>query len=166
MSIKWEAVTAIATSGTVIAVLGVEMIKALLEKPKVKLLSAMPLGWFDSYELKQGKRLLNGTQLVIKLKLKNEGSETTSIDGEFISEDGKTFVIENSFELNGHGNTNEEIISLHLPEIGYFEKGKSLRGELRLRPWHNRRFFIFGKQWLTIKLEIPNQEVFGFGDSK
>ena len=161
MTIKWEGVTAIATSATVLAVLGAEMIKMLLDKPKVELLKATPIGWFHTYEwlnTPDGKRetRLSGAGMTVGIKVKNSGSENTTIDGEFTTSDGKVFSGENIFELEGHGKTGEGIIALHItPELGVPETGKNLHGILRLKPWHNRRFFL-GKKWLVIELDVPD----------
>ena len=161
MSIKWEGVTAIATSATVLAVLGAEMIKMLLEKPKVELLGAKAIGWSLSSEsvfTLDGQIVPkpNGAQITFQLKVKNNGSEHTVIDGDFITTDGKIFTGEDIFELEGHGKTKEDFMTLHLPlEMRVPETGKSLHGVLRLKPWHNRRFFI-GKKWLNIELDVPD----------
>ena len=148
----WEAITAIATSLTVLAVLGGALMMHLLTKPKVSILSLNPIQWFYIYE--EGKRII-GTRMTIEIKLVNTGSEHTFINGIFVTSDGQSFHIDKPIELQGHGATLKDIICLDSSNI--IAHGVALQGTLILEPWHNRRLFI-GKKYLRRQVEVFEDE--------
>jgi len=143
----WDAIAAIATSLTV--VLG--MMLYLLNKPKIKLISASPIHWFYHYF----KDEITGAALTITLKLKNEGGENSSVETKFIS--GERIFEADSFELAGKGKTFYGTISFILKEGSLPLKNEPLAGRLILEPWGNRTFLI-GNKFINKELVFPPEK--------
>lgn len=156
MHICWEAITAIATSLTVLAAItGGTLMMYLLTKPRVTMLSASPIGWFYRYE--DGN--IVGTGITVKVKLKNRGSERTSIEGLFIDQQGRVFASSEPLLLEGHGVVLDTIMLLYLrKELGLPEPGENLCGVLKLEAWGNRRLLFFGHKYLTVKLSVVENQ--------
>ena len=152
----WESITAIATSLTVLAVLGGALMMHLLTKPRVAILSVSPIGWFYIFE---GGNKRVGTKVSVNLRLENSGSEKTFIKGKFLTQDGKIFTLSGYLPLEGHGTIFDTILCFDLPkEKGFPLNGEVLHGFLKLEPWGNRRLW-FGKKYLTAKIDIPENQL-------
>jgi len=156
----WQVVGAIASILTVLAVLaGGGVMLWLLNKPKIHLLSPQPTGeWYYIY--KEGEKLI-GAEIIISMRLENNGKEATTISGTFeINIRGKqhTFCSNEKIRLEGEGTIIETNMWLRATFQGdYLQEGDCLHGLLKLEPWGNRRL-IFGKKYLTVKLNIPENQ--------
>jgi hypothetical protein len=153
----WQAITAVATSLTVLAILGGAIMMHLLSKPKVNVVEISPIGWFNIF--KEGKEV-TGARITIKLRLENNGGESTSIKASFILGDGRIFDTIEDVLLHGHGTNLSTVICLELLKgKGLIPvSGKDLKGDLILKPWGNRRLGV-GKKEIRIRdVVIPENQ--------
>jgi len=153
---SWEGITAIATSTTVVVALGVPLMLWLLTKPKVYLLDASSRGWFYIYK---GEEII-GVRFLVSLRLRNCGTENTTITTKFVSSNGLIFhPIEKSLELEGRGTFRDFTLIFDSDNVKkqFLKEGQTLEGILSLEPWGNRRLG-FGSKTLTAKLNIPENQ--------
>lgn len=131
----------------------------LLAKPKVHI-EPIRSCWYYTYDSYENK--LSGSQIMVSVRLENDGNEQTRISGVFETTkeypDFKTtiFHINNSLDLEGHGTVIRTDLWFSLPLIkGVPPEGETLNGILKIKPWGNRRLLIFGKRYLVYRLAVP-----------
>ena len=151
----WEAITAVATSATVISVVGVALMQWVWSRPKVKLISCHPIGWFCTYI--NGEKIDN-IRLVIEIKMRNEGSDKTVVDFDFTTDKGEVFISDNNIELERVSKIITNHICLDKKCDDYKQyKGQLIRGKLKLTPLGHKRLF-WGKKYLYENLTIPENQ--------
>ncbi len=161
---QWEAITAIATSLTVLAAIGAPMVMSVLNKPKVFLTSPEPKAeWYYLYRKDNDKEVIDRVEIFVTLNLKNNGQEGTNVEGVF---ETKRFGVDimfrstNMIRLLGEGVRIEEAcMHLHsFPQNVILQKGETLHGTLKLKPWGNRKLLIFGKKYITSELTVTENQ--------
>jgi hypothetical protein len=147
----WDGfITALATSITGM----VAVMLYLLNKPRVKIISAIPIQWWYIYHNSLPHNGdITGAGMTIKLQLRNEGGTHSFCLAIFESREHIIFTGE-VFELAGHGGFFDDIVSLYWSKNEMLPQPQPLKGILKIEPWGNRTFLI-GRKTLTAKLTIP-----------
>lgn len=151
----WEVLNDILIAGGIVTLLFggslVGLIVWITRKPRVHLLSEISGGW--CYLYKDGKDI-SKTNILLSLALENKGREGTPITVSLETADNNRFYSDDMIYLAGKTST-ETKINLNCDlQNKILNSGEHIQGIVKIEPKGNRRLLIFGKRYITNKVDI------------